>query len=278
MGKLYVLATPIGNLDEVNSLLTNKLETLKVLFCEDTRVTKRLLDLLKIKNKDIELISYHKFNESKKQEEILDILKKQDAGLISDAGYPCINDPGNILIKQCHKNNIEIRVINGSCAINHAIVQSGLSEDGFCFIGFLPRKMKQIKELIINYFKLNLAIVFFESVHRINETLTILKESFPQAQLYIGRELTKKFEEYYFGLAKDAPIQIEKGEFCLVIKKQMSSNKNNDGISNQLLEEIINDLELMKPEIKIKDGCKYLARKYNLNPTDIYNYYLKNKS
>lgn len=276
MGNLYILATPIGNINEANDLLRMKLETLKILFCEDTRITKNLLKLLHIKNTP-ELISFHKFSENDRVNEAIELLKKTDCGLISDAGYPLISDPGFGLVKACHEQNIKIYVVNGSCAINHAIVQSGFCSTGFIFIGFLEKTKKAIIQQITPYVNLNLPVVCYVSVHTINQTITWLQELYPNTNVYIGRELSKLYEQYYVGPIKLAPQQTTKGEFCMIINfvSSQTSNNQEQTISHEQLKELQTLVE--QYHMKLKDACKYLSSKANLDKHLLYELYIKSK-
>ncbi len=272
---LYILATPIGNTNEANSLLIEKLEQLEILFCEDTRVTDKLLNLLEIKNKP-KLISYHKFNEKEKNQDYIKYLDKCDCGLISDAGYPAISDPGHVIISECHNQGIEVRVVNGSCAVNHAIAQSGFASEGYMFIGFLPRVEKQIVDTLNKFLDNNLPIVFFESVHRINQTIDILKKNYPDNQIYIGRELTKKFEEYKIDYLKNIDHFTEKGEFVLILKPNLINKENSEsGMTAEIKTNI--DL-LLQNNVKLKEACKIIASIYKLDAKVLYNIYVRHQS
>lgn len=267
MSKLIILATPIGNLKDASPNLLEQLGTLKYLFCEDTRMTSKLLNLLSL-NHQCQLISYHKFNEKEKLDEALELLKLHPCGLISDAGYPCISDPGYLLVKACHTHQIPVEVIDGPSAVNHAIVQSGFSSHGYMFIGFLPKNYKESKLLLNRCLSCQLPIVFFEAVHRINDTIKFLQTDYGDHEIYIGRELSKKFETYYVGLARNVPPMTLKGEFSLVLNCLTT-----DDI--QITPEqatIDQDLQLLlAANIKLKNACKYLASKYQLKANDLYN-------
>ncbi len=252
--ELYIIASPIGNINDASKHMIETLEKIEYLFCEDTRVTNKLLQILKINNQP-KLISYHKFNETKNLKQAIELINKFKCAIISDAGYPCISDPGYILINECHKLKIKINVVDGPSAIMHAIVQSGLCTNGFIFIGFLPREEKEIISTLNNLKNINLPIVFFESVHRLNKTILIMKKEFNNSQLYIGRELSKKFEEYLVGEVKEINEVKEKGEFTLVIKIK------NETINNKIDYEKELSI-LINHNMRLKDACKYLAQKY----------------
>ncbi|MGL4951880.1 MAG: 16S rRNA (cytidine(1402)-2'-O)-methyltransferase [Mycoplasma sp.] len=271
MPTLKIIASPIGNLNDITNNFINTINMLDILFCEDTRVTANLLNLLKFENKP-KLISCHNFNEKENLDDILVNIKNNKCGLISDAGYPCLSDPGYLLVNECHKNDIRIEVIDGPSAITHAIVQSGFCSNGYIFLGFLPRNKKEMINIIELMKKNKLPLVIFESVHRVQETIKIFKASFPNFDIYVGRELTKKFETYFVGKVSDIPEQILKGEFTLVISPEIVSDEDIE------IESLRLDIEsLIANNMKIKDASKYLGLKHNIKPTDIYNYFIKNK-
>lgn len=271
MNKLFVIATPIGNLKEANQLLIQTLENVDILFCEDTRVSTNLLKLLNIKNHP-KLISYHKFNEHQKLNECMDLIYKNKCGLISDAGYPSISDPGFNLIKECHHNNIKIEVINGTSSVMHAITQSGLCSSGFVFIGFVDKNKSQIIKQLNHALSINLPVVFFESVHRINQLIELLKNEFSDHLVYIGRELTKKFETYTLSKASELVAQVEKGEFCLVINPL-----NANAISQYNIKQVMDEIKELTDiyNMRLKDACKYIAKKYQLDPSNLYKTIIK---
>ena len=266
MNKLFVFASPIGNINDVSKNFIDSIKEIDVLFCEDTRNTSKLLSLLNI-DKKIELISYHKFNEIKNLENCIARIKQKSCGLISDAGYPTISDPGYILINKCYEHNIDIIIINGPSAILHAISQCGFNTRNFIFIGFLERSEKLIIEQINQALKCNCPIVFFESVHRINHTIDILKTmNIDNHMLYIGRELTKKFESVTRNYIKNIPPQVEKGEFVLVLDNCKSKEMNYDSY--------VNDVNLLiEYGLKLKDACKFIAHQNkNISANELYNF------
>lgn len=272
--KLQIIATPIGNLNEITSRSLEALKTCECILCEDTRVTLKLLNKFNINNK--ELISYQKFNEKKKLELAISKIKSKKTILVSDAGYPCISDPGYSLIEECYKQNIAIEVINGPSSIMHAIVASGLNLNNFYFNGFLPAsKSQRIKRL--NELKLfKTSIVCFESVYRIKESLKDIDSIFNHPYLVVCRELTKINETIYRGYYKDIIDSIvEKGEFVIVIG---FSQKRNLDIKYSK-EEII---KLVKKTLKetngpLKTACKIVALQLNLQVSLVYNIYVESQ-
>lgn len=196
MAKLFVVATPIGNLKDITQRAIETLKEVDLIACEDTRVTGRLLKHLNIK---IPLISYHEHNVFKKIPTIISKIKNdQNVALVSDAGTPTISDPGFKLVRECLINGIEIEAVPGPSAILAALIVSGFPTDKFLFVGYPPHKSKKRKSFIKNLAAINsqqLTIIMFESPHRILKTLGDLKEVFGDINICICRELTKLHEE-----------------------------------------------------------------------------------
>ena len=195
-GKLFVVATPIGNLQDFTFRGVETLKTVHCIFAEDTRTSKKLINHYDI---DTKLYSYHDHSSEKEINRLLEILKDQkDVALISDAGTPTISDPGYGLIRECIREGIDIIPIPGASALTAAISASGLPSDTFTFIGFLPTKKGRKKK--ISFLKdLDTTIVLFESPHRLIKTLNQLKEALGERPVVVGRELTKLYEEIIRG-------------------------------------------------------------------------------
>ncbi len=212
---LFIIATPIGHLADISQRAIDTLKTCDVLLCEDTRHSAKLLKRYGIQKK---CISYHKFKEKKILMQILAELESgKTFGLISDAGTPCINDPGQILVDACRKRDIPIRAIPGPCSIIQALVLSGFETKRFQFIGFLPKKPKaELKEAMA----FPGTTVAFESPERLGSTLQLID---PEREIAILREMTKAFEECARGKAKELLEYFQKtppkGEIVLVISK-----------------------------------------------------------
>lgn len=216
MSKLYVVATPIGNLEDITLRALDTLKNVDVIACEDTRVTSKLLARHEIKK---ELISYHQHSKVSKIDKIIEIIKQgKSVALVSDAGTPGISDPGSELLKEAYKNDIEVEVIPGPSAITAALSLCDFNTHEFIFYGFLPHKkgrQTKFKE-IANEKK---AIILYESVHRIKKLLAELLEFAGDRQIFIGRELTKKFETVYRGKISEVKDKIiEKGEFVVILE------------------------------------------------------------
>ncbi len=220
-GKLYIVATPIGNLNDITLRAIETIKSVDFILCEDTRVTKKLLDRYEIKKPTI---SYHQHSDFKKTKEIISLLNEgKNLALVTDAGTPGISDPGNILISDLLKNKItKIIPIPGPSAIITALSVSGFPTDKFLFLGFPPHKNKRQK-----FFKdavtYDFTVAFYESGHRIMKCLKELKEYLdPKKQLLVARELTKQFETIYRGTIDEIMERMkeERGEFVVIINKK----------------------------------------------------------
>jgi len=227
-GLLYIIATPIGNLDDISYRSIKTLSSVDYILAEDTRVTKKILDRYNLKKK---LISFNEKNERNKIDTIISDLKKsKNIALVSDAGTPCISDPGFRLISAIKENKLPISVlpIPGASAGIAALSVSGLPSDNFYFVGFLPKKkgrIKKIKELSL----IDSSIILYESPYRVKKTLLNLYEEFGNRKVFIAREMTKLFEEYIYIDLKTITILDEmiksKGEYVIIIAKKGFKNE-----------------------------------------------------
>lgn len=212
---LIVISTPIGNLQEINERAILAIQENYYFLCEDTRTTKKLFNFLNINYSNKKFISYHKYNEKSRISEVLELLDNYNLVLLSDAGYPGISDPGYVVINECIKKNIFVEVINGASAFINALVLSGWSHLPVTFYGFIDWK-KAESSLISSD---NHILCFFESVHRIKESLKQMNKIFGDLDVFIGRELTKKNETHYFSTLSHINIPDDdlKGEFVILI-------------------------------------------------------------
>lgn len=218
-GKLYLVATPIGNLEDISPRALKVLSDSNFILCEDTRISKILLTHYKIKDT---LISYHAHNEDDRIKYVISrIVNGENVALISDSGTPLISDPGSKLVRACIQNNIEIVPIPGANAIVPALLLSGFEIDKFYFEGFLPKKkgrQTKLKEICSR----KVLTVFFESPYRIPKLLSELNSLSPNSEIVLCRELTKKFEEVIRGKVSKLYRKINtlklKGEFTIVFK------------------------------------------------------------
>lgn len=223
MSKIYVVGTPIGNLQDMTFRAVSTLREVDVILCEDTRVTQKLLNHFDIKNKTI---SFHKFSEENKYQKIFDMLTEgKNLALVSDAGTPSISDPGAFLIKEIRDTlpDVEIITIPGPSALTAAISIAGLTSDKFVFVGFPPHKKgrKTFFEEITQYV---IPVVFYESKHRILKALENLNDLVPEREIFVAKELTKFNEKYFSGTASEIisilnqDANLLKGEFVVIVK------------------------------------------------------------
>ncbi|MBU1163999.1 16S rRNA (cytidine(1402)-2'-O)-methyltransferase [Patescibacteria group bacterium] len=218
MSKLYIVATPIGNLSDITLRAIDTLKSVDLIACEDTRVTKKLLNRFDIKKPTI---SFHQHSKVAKIDYLINQIKQgKPIALVTDAGTPGISDPCGILVAEAVKSHIDVEPIPGPSALTTLISASGIAMDRFTFLGFLPHKKgKQtlIKEMVKNKYP----VVFYESTHRIMKTLEAIKLESDKVNIVVGRELTKKFETIYRGNIKEVIDQIlkdsQKGEFVVIV-------------------------------------------------------------
>jgi|SRR5680860_12446 len=219
MTNLYIVATPIGNLEDITLRALRVLQEVDLILCEDTRHTKRLLNKYEIK---VATMSYHQHSKISKIDKIVEIIRDgKNLALVSDAGTPGISDPGNMLVKYLVENKIEVNIIPipGPSAVISALSISGFPTDNFIFLGFVPHK-KGRQTFFKNIAEEKRTIVFYESPHRILKALDSMQEFFPEKQIVVCRELTKIYETVYRGKAEDikkilTPEQV-KGEFVVI--------------------------------------------------------------
>ena len=270
---LYIVSTPIGNLNDLTLRAINILKKSDYILCEDTRTSRNLLDRYEIRSK---LISNHKFNEKKNLSKIIGILKSDCiVSLISDAGTPSVSDPGALLINECVANNIDIFPIPGASAVSTAVSISGFSEKYF-FYGFFPEKNNKLKEDFEKLTNLNSCIIFFISPRKFNKSIKEIKYYFSGRKILICREMTKFYEEY---IRKDIddlePFKPDpKGELTLVISESAKEKKS----SINLKESDKQNIEKMIKKLSIKDIVNLISQNTNVPRKEIYNYCLKLKN
>lgn len=269
-GKLYLVATPIGNLQDASTRMLETLEKVDYIAAEDTRNTGRLLDYFDISTK---LISFHDHNSKARIPEIIALLKEgHDLAQVSDAGLPCISDPGHDLVKAAIAENIIVVSVPGPSAGISALIASGLAPQPHIFFGFLPRKKGQQKDFFESKKTYPETQIFYESPHRVKSTLENMLDVYGDRQVVLVRELTKIYEEYQRGLISellevigDEPL---KGE-CLLIVDGASEEKA-DKSEEELLAEIDFLIETGSQKSK---AIKEVAKKYGLNKSDLYSTY-----
>ena len=270
---LYCVATPIGNMGDISLRAVKILQESDLILCEDTRVTKKILQKFEINKK---LISNHKFNEKKNLEKVIEILKNNKiVSLVSDAGTPAVSDPGRILIKECEKNEIEIFTIPGPSAVSAAISISGFS-DNFYFCGFLPEKQNQIKKLFKNLSSLDCSVVFFISPNKLEKRIIDIKEFFLDRDIVICREITKYHEEYIRTSVKElSNVNFSrKGEITIVISEIKTSKLS----FKELEESDKKKINKLIKKMSIKDIVKKVSEDREISKKLIYNYCLEIKN
>jgi 16S rRNA (cytidine1402-2'-O)-methyltransferase len=270
---LYIVSTPIGNLSDITLRAIDVLKKSDYILCEDTRISKNLLDRYQVKSK---LISNHKFNEKKNLSKMIEILKSNCiVSLISDAGTPSVSDPGAILVNECLVNNIDIFPIPGASAVSSAVSISGFSEK-FFFYGFLPEKNNKLKEVFEKLSNLDSCIVFFVSPRKFNKSVKEIKNYFLGRKILVCREMTKYYEEY-IRIEIDKLEQFEsdpKGELTIVISEKIKE-KNTSII---LKESDKKNIQKMIKKLSIKDITDLISQNSNVPKKEIYNYCLKLKN
>ena len=270
---LYIVATPIGNLSDITLRAIETLKKSDYILCEDTRISKKLLEKYEIKSK---LISNHKFNEKKNLLKILDILKSEKVvSLISDAGTPLVSDPGAILINECLKNDISIFPISGASAVSTAVSISGFNEKYF-FYGFFPETNSKLKEDFEKLVNLDSCIVFFISPRKFNKSVKDIKYYFSGRSILICREMTKFYEEYIrTNVDNLEPFkQDPRGEITIVISENI--RKKNSSII--LKESDKKNIKKMIKKLSIKDITDLISQNTDIPKKKIYNYCLKLKN
>ena len=267
---LYLVATPIGNLQEVSPRTIETLSSVDLIACEDTRVTGKLLSLLGIKK---DLVSLREHNEVSVSKEIATKIKNGlKVAYVSDAGYPCISDPGSKLVKVCLENDINVSPISGPNAALNALVASGLCEDHFYFHGFLNARESVRKEELRELSNKKETLIFYEAPHRISETLSLMYEVLGDRKACLARELTKKHEEFIrCGLKELSEIDPEtlKGEIVIVVEGKNGEEK--PIISNA---DIVNMVKSMIDSgLSTKDAIKKVSELTKINKNTIYKVY-----
>jgi 16S rRNA (cytidine1402-2'-O)-methyltransferase len=270
---LYVVSTPIGNLGDITLRALEVLKKSDYILCEDTRISKNLLERYEIKSK---LIANHKFNEKKNLSKIIDILKSGlIVSLISDAGTPSVSDPGAILVNECVSKDIDIFPIPGASAVSSAVSISGFNEKYF-FYGFYPEKNSKLKDDFERLTNIEGCIVFFISPRKFNRSIKDLKHYFSNRKIMVCREMTKFFEEY---IRTDVDIlepfkSDPKGELTIVISEKVKE-KNSSIILKE--SDKINIQKLIK-KLSIKDITDLISQNTNVSKKEIYNYCLRLKN
>ena len=264
---LYLIPTPIGNMEDITLRAISILKEVEVIFSEDTRVTKNLLNYLNIQKK---LISSHNYNEETNKEKLIEYLDKGfNVGVVTDRGTPVISDPGYLLAKHAIENNYNVVGLPGPTALIPALITSGIDPMPFLFFGFLNSKQsKRIKELE-ELKKINVTTILYEAPHRIKDTLLDIIKVLGNRYISISREISKKFEEIYRGKIEDVLKELNepKGEFVIVLSK----DENENLYENLFLVAHVN--LYIKEGYDSKEAIKKVAKERNIPKSEVYNEY-----
>lgn len=269
MPTCYVVATPIGNLDEMTPRAIEVLRSVDVIACEDTRHTQKLLRHFQIENK---VISHHDHNERDSAKGILMLLHQGfNVALVSDAGYPLISDPGYILVETITQHGFNVVPINGSSALLAALVASGLVTQPFYFHGFLPSNLKEARGVLTRVRHYEATMIFYEAPHRIEKTLKLALEVMGDRKASLARELTKKHEEFIRGTLSELVAEAKdlKGEMVLVIEG--TKEEKEPDISMMDIRHHID--ELIQSGLSAKDAIKQIATQTGYSKNEIYQIY-----
>ena len=269
---LYLVSTPIGNMEDITFRALNILKKSDFILCEDTRRSGKLLSCFKIRNK---LIAYHKFNEEKVSKSIIDSIKKNKiVSLISDAGTPAISDPGIILVNKCIKENLLVFPIPGSSAVTSAVSVSGFT-DKYLFYGFLAKKENELEKILKNLSNIDFSLVFFIPTSKINYYIDKFKKHFLDRKILIAREMTKIHEEFTRNsveLIKNFSGDV-KGELTVVLSEKINEKK----IKKEINESVKIEIKKMLKKYSHKDVVEFISKKENLPKKLIYDFCLKFK-
>jgi len=267
---LYLVSTPIGNMEDITFRALYVLKKSDVILCEDTRRSSKLLYYYDIKNK---LLPYHKFNEKKVSDKVINLLKDNKiVSMICDAGTPTISDPGMILVNRCVSENLNIYPIPGPSAVTSAISISGFNEK-YLFYGFLDKKEKELKKTFNNLYNLDYSLIFFIPASKINFYISRFKEHFHDRKIMIAKEMTKIHEEAIRGKIESIESFSSnfKGELTVVLSGKMK-DKN---IKKEISESVKIEIKKMLKKYSHKDVVEFFSKKENLPKKIIYNFCLK---
>lgn len=275
MGIFYVIGTPIGNLDDITIRQLDTLKSVDFICAEDTRVTLKLLNRYEIKK---QLLSFHEHSTKAEAQRIIDrILNGENCGIVTDAGMPCISDPGEVLVRMCAENNIEVKVVPGASAVVSAVAVSGLDTRRFMFEGFLPVNKKERTERLDLLKDETGLMVFYEAPHKLKNTLSCLADFFgTDRKISLCRELTKIHEEVLrmtLGEAVEYYNTTEpRGEFVLVLEGK-TKNSDNGITLEQALEQV---KRLVEAGEKPTDACKAVAKESGFRKGELYSAFCNN--
>lgn len=270
---LYLVGTPIGNLEDITLRALRVLKEADIIACEDTRNTQKLLNHYEIKGK--KLLSYHEHNEDKMSDKIIEYLEDElEIALVTDAGMPCISDPGYVLVDKVKSAGLDVVALPGANAGLTALVASGIESYNYTFYGFLPRKTKELKQKLEIILNSKTTGILYESPHRVKNLVEEISKISPTREIAVARELTKMFEQIETFEAKIILEMLgdkikEKGEFVVIIspsREEESQDLNLNDIANEIYEKV-------QSGVKKSEAIKNTAKEYGINKKEVYSLY-----
>lgn len=276
MSGLYVVATPIGNISDITERAKSVLQKADIIACEDTRVTKKLLNLLNINFSHKKFITLHDHNEQQKIQEIITLLTEEThiIAQVSDAGSPLISDPGYKLIRACHEQNLKFSVIPGCCALICALQLSGLPSNRFMFAGFIPNKDKARIDLFNELKNIDTTLIFYETAPRLLKTLQAASEIFIEREFSVAREISKIYEECKTGQSSEIieyyTQNPPKGEIVFMVAPP-----------NKIESQTIDLDKILKQKMQnfpLKTAVSQIVSEYNINKNEVYRLAIKIKN
>lgn len=274
-GTLFLVPTPIGNLEDMTYRAIRTLKEAAIIAAEDTRQTKKLCNYFEI---DTQIISYHEHNKEASGEKILELLKEGKAvALVSDAGTPCISDPGYELVKEAVQRQCTVVPLPGANAAITALIASGLPTQHFYFYGFLQRQKKDKKQELEKLRYIQDTMIFYEAPHRLEDSLLVIREILGDRQVAVCRELTKKFEEFIRGSIGEvidwANMNEVRGEFCILVEGATDEAPKEEQWWESL--SILDHVQyyIDKKQLSSKEAIKFVAKERNMSKRDVYQEY-----
>ncbi|MBP5215630.1 MAG: 16S rRNA (cytidine(1402)-2'-O)-methyltransferase [Alphaproteobacteria bacterium] len=263
---LYIIATPIGNLQDISARAIEILRQVDVVACEDTRVSKKLFSLLGI-GLQKKFITYEDHSEDKQAQKLIDIINEnKSVALISDAGSPLISDPGYKLVRKCREQDVYVTAVPGACAVITALQLSGLPTNRFMFAGFVPNKEKARKDLFCELKDIDTTLVFYETAPRLLKTLGVMSEVFAKREIAAAREITKLYEEVVNGDAETVMAHFEenepRGEFVLMVAPPQAKNESAENLRQILAERL--------KTTSLKTAVKEVCSEFNISKNEVY--------
>ena len=269
MGKLYVVGTPIGNLEDLTPRAARILGEVSLIAAEDTRVTRRLLSHLGI---HVPMVSYNEHNQHQRLPALLEDLGSGDLALVTDAGMPAVSDPGSDLVAQAAAAGFQVEAVPGVSAVTTALSMSGMSGDGFLFLGFLPRKTRERRTKLEGLTESTHTLVVFEAPHRLKATLRDILAVLGEREMSVCRELTKLYEEVFRGTASEALAHFSepRGEFVLVIRGVTPTAAASEPTDDQLEEAGQRLASLRKDGVRAKDAVAQVSDALGMTKNRVY--------